>query len=354
MRTMAKASKAVLKYMNSPYGLSFDEAKKMAKRKRTTKKNNSHTPAVRHLRYQLTNHAVGGTETSHFLDLFRDLSLVNRRLYRQGNHLFIKKITVTSRNADNGLVSVGAAPTSWIVDAAWKKAFRLWNSMRKGHGGAPGSGLPRGVTPATWADFKVFLSNEHRLATMPLPLDNGNNAVITNTSEWVYARFISPDGTTSADEFQAHLLGPDIGAPGTFTSVGIVQGYKESRRTVQEDTTGDEIDTDSWMINLFDDGTTLDEIAEDLKDDGDLPPYDLDSYTGGASNMPKPLVQQMKSLVQSAAGATNAPSITLGGIQAPCGLLEIETQSAVSEDVFDVLIEIAAGDYKGVKALPMQ
>lgn len=322
----------------------------MARSKKSRAKKNSHSPSVRHLRYQLT---ANQAETSHFIDLARDLSLVNRRLYRQGKHYFVKKITVTSRNSNNGLVSVSAAPTSWIVSAAWKKAFRLWNSMREGHGGAPGSGLPRGVTPAKWADFKVYLSTDHRSATMPLPIDNGNNAVITNTSEWIYARFVSPDGTAGADEFEAHLLGPDVGSAGAFTSVGIVQGYKESRRTVMQDTSGAEIDTDSWMINLFDDGTTLDEVADDLKEDGDLPPYDLDSYTGGASNMPKPIVQQMKSLVQSAALPNSAPSIVLGSVQAPCGLLEFELQSDSDSDTFDVLIEVAEGAYKGVKALDM-
>ena len=119
----------------------YKRGKKMAKRKRS-KKSKSHTPAVRHLRYQMTNSGSPLTEVSVFVDLAKDLSLVNRRLYRQGMHYFVKKVTVTSRNSDNGLVSVSAAPTSWVVSAAWKKAFNLWNSMRKGHGGAPGSGLP--------------------------------------------------------------------------------------------------------------------------------------------------------------------------------------------------------------------
>lgn len=326
-------------------------AKKSSGGKRKSKK--SSTPSVRHLRYQLTTSATPDLETSHFIDLARDLSLVNRRLYRQGKHYFVKKITVTSRNTVNGLFSVSAAPTSWMTGAAWKKAFKLWTQMREGHGGAPGSGLPTGVTPATWADFKVYLSNDHRTATMPLPLDNGNNPVVITDADWDYSRFVSPDGTTSVDEFTAHLLGPHQGAVGAYDSVGIVQGYEESRRTVQQDQTSSEINTDSWMINLFDDGTTLDEIADDLKEDGDFPPYQYNQYNGGATNMPKPLVQQLKALVPNGPGANDTSSITLGMVQAPCGLLEIETQSQNAEDVFDVLIEIAEGDYKGVKALSM-
>ena len=107
------------------------------------------------------------------------------------------------------------------------------------------------------------------------------------------------------------------------------------------------------MVNLFDDGTTLDEIADDLKEDGDFPPYQYNQYSGGATNMPKPVVQQLKALVPNGPGINDTASITLGMIQAPCGLLEIETQAGADGDTFDVLIEIAEGDYKGVKALSM-
>jgi len=331
-------------------------ARRKTTKRRTTKKSSKKkttVPAVRHLKYQVTTPAPGAIHQFYF-DLFSHLSLVNRRLYRQGQQLFIKKITVNSRNTTNGSVTASAAPTSWITYAAWKQAFKLWMEMRKGHGGAPGSGLPRSITPATWADFKVYLSEEHRVGTAhwPLPLDSNNVAVITNTSEWVYSKFISPDATAGADEFTAHLLGPDTGAAGAITSAAIIQGFKESRRTVQQDDSGDEIDSTSWMVQLFDDGTTLDEIAADLAQDGDLPPYDLDTYTGGASNMPTTIVQQHKSVVQEGP-ALSAPTATLGSVLAPCGLLQLDIQSNLEDDVWDILIEIQEGPNKGVKALPM-
>ena len=328
--------------------------RKSSKKKRTSsKKKKSAQPAVRHLRFLINNSGTPDTETSHFVDIAQALSVVNRRMYRQGMNYTIKKISVTSRDTTNGLISVSAAPTSWMVHAAWKQSFKLWNQMRQGHGGAPGSGLPQGVTPATWADYKVYLSNDHRTSGTLVPVDNGNNAAVTTNAEWQHARFISPDGTTSADEFTAHLLGDDVGVVGAYTSVGIVQGYEESRRTVQQDETSSEINTDSWMINLFDDGTTLDEIAQDLKEDGDFPPYQYNQYSGGATNMPKPLVQQIKALVPNGAGPSTTSSIVLGEIVAPCGLLEIEVQSGVASDIFDVLIEVAPGTSKGVKASPM-
>lgn len=328
------------------------------KRSNTSSKKKSIEPAIRHLRYQLTNSGTPGTETSHFFDLFRDLSAVNRRLYQQGRDLHVKKITVTSRNTRSGLVSVGTAPSSWPVHQGWKMAKRMYDEMRMGHGGAPGSGMPTSITPATWADFKVYLSADHKSATNAVPLDNGNNQV--KLGEWVYSKYQSPDGTTGADEYTVHLLGNHVGAAGSRTEVGIVQAYEESRRTVQQDNTGSEINTDSPWVNLFDDGTTLDEIATDMLNDGDLPPYDFNEYPGGATNLPKPLVAGMAAIAATSNDATPAPgtayaapSVVIGGFNAPCGLLEIEIQSTEASDVFDVLIEVASGDYKGVKALAM-
>ncbi len=327
----------------------------MARRKsakRSKKKSKSITPVVRHLRYVIST--VGLGVESFYVDLAHDLSLVNRRLYRQGKHYSVKKATVTtSNNASEATVAISAAPTTWVVEAAWKKAFRLWNQMRKGHGGAPGSGLPSGVTPATWADFKVYLSNGHRTGSVVHPVDNGGNTVSLVNSEWIYSKYQSPDAAAGADEFTAHLLGADVGAAGAFTSVGIVQGYEDSRRTVEQDQTDDPMNTDSWMINLFDDGTTLDEIADDLRADGDLPPYALALYPGAGVNMTLPLIQQTRAIVPYSTPGGNAPSVHLGGVQAPCGLLQIQLHSNTENDAFEILLEVAPGDYKGVKALAM-
>ncbi len=341
-------------------------ARKKTTTKRSTSKRNgakkkTTVPAVRHLKYDIPI-ILAGSPNFYYFDLFQHLSLVNRRMYRQGQLLYIKKITITSPSTKDGKVSASTAPLSWVTHGAHRAAFKLWMEMRKGHGGAPGSGLPKGVSPATWADFKVYLSDGHRTALaaqLPMPVDLAGNQVVDTDAEWTHARFISPDDTGVADEFTAHLLGANVGAAPNIVSAGIIQGYEESRRTVQKDETGSEINVDSWMINLFDDGTTLDEIAEDLKEDNDFPPYQYNQYSGGATNMPFPLVQQQKAIVQQGAGnATSggtAPSVTLGNIVAPCGLLllNIENNAEGSADVFEVLIEVQEGPAKGVKALPM-
>lgn len=326
----------------------------MARRKKTkAKRKKTQTMAERYLRFQIETSAVANQEKSYFLDIAKNLSGLNRRLYRQGKHYFIKKITVTSRDSQNGLISFATAPHSWMVSNSWKTGFRMWNKMRLEHGGAPGSGLPASVTPATWSDFKVYLSDDHKTAGSIQALDNGNNGVGVN--EWRYSLFTAPDtaGTGSADQYDVKLLGNHDGGHGSYTCVGLIDAYAESRRTVQIDDTGDEMIGDSPWVQLFDDGETLDEVLAEMKIDGDEPPYDLDIYTGLTGNMPKPLVREMKALVPNADAANTTSSITLGGFAAPCGLVEIEVQSALPSETIDVLIEVAPGDYKGVKALDM-
>ena len=316
----------------------------MAKRKgKKGKKQNGFYPVVRHLRYQLTNSPTGGTETSHFVDLARDLSAVNRRLYKQGMYYSVRKITVTSRDTYGGLFTVGVAPTSWVTRNAWRKARGIWNDMNDQVENADS-------IKGKWADFKVYLSDDHRTGTVLDPIDNGNNAVGATNRDWEYSLYESPDGTAGSDSFVAHLLGADSGSAGAITSAGIVDGYENSRVTVQESPDSTPINSDSWMMNVLDDGTTFDEIVVDLTNQNDNPPYDRDDYCGGQGNMPKPIVVQMGALGLDQVPTDTSLSLTLGGFTAMCGLLEFETQSSVDNDVFDVLIELSAGDYRGVKA----
>lgn len=246
---------------------------------------------------------------------------------------------------------MGTAPTSWAVHGAHKMGKKMWDEMRLGHGGAPGSGMPSSITPATWADFKVYLSDTHRTGSEVTCLDNGNNLV--KLGEWIHSKFQSPDGGTGADEYVTHILGDHVGAAGVRTSVGLIQAYEESRRTVQTDHSGSEINTDSPWVNLFDDGTTLDEIAQDMLDDGNNPPYDINEYPGGATNIPKPIVAGLVAIGAYTTPGGCAPTAYIGGFNAPAGLVEIEVQSSIASDTFDIVVEIASGSYKGVKALTM-
>jgi len=299
-------------------------------------------PAQRILRYLLTHDPSSGTEDSHFIDLAKDLSAVNRRLYRQGKVYGVLGITVHD-SSDNAFVKVCTAPNTWVVRNAWKKAFGLFKRMRKE--ALRSAGVGSNAT-ATWADFKTYLT--YPSISDPdwgVPVDCGNNAV--SYGEWIYSTFHSPDGTTSDDEFLTHLLGNNVGPAGNYTSCGLVEGYQNSRARVQPvDPSIDPTEfEDSWMMNLFDDGTTHDEILEDLTSDGDGPPYDHNDMPGSAGNMVSSLV----------AGETHVavgnPIGYIGSFAVPCGLLEVETTSTANPNTIELLIEIAPGGYKGVDAV---
>lgn len=309
------------------------------------------TPAVRYLRYNIANSSNAGTETSHYIDLAKDLSAVNRRLMRQGRNYHVKRITVTSRNTlafggfselgapiqqNAGRLSVSAAPFSWTAVGAWKRGFETWREMN-----SVATEQTSGALDSTWADFKVYLSNEMRLGTKLVPIDNGTNAVVPG--EWEYTRLVTPDGTTSADEFYLHLLGDHVGGAGARTSVGLIKSFGESRSTVNDfspNVPGDA--ADDPLVNVFDYGTAIDEVIDRMVTDNDKPPYETDNYPGDDANMPKPLVVQEGTIAEG--------RLSLGGFSAMCGLLEIECSSPIADDVYSLLVELAPGKYRGIKA----
>ena len=300
-----------------------------------------YTPAVRYLRY-LLQHDGESQEDSHYIDLAKDLSAINRRLYRQGKVYRIAGITVHSTS--DAFVKVCAAPDSWVVRNAWKRGYKRWKAMNK---------LAE-RTLGRYHDFKVRLIDDMRTdPDKPYPVDSGNN--LLEFGDWDYSKFQTPDGTTTTEQFTTHLLGPHVGSAGAWTSIGLVLSYGEARGTVNEqvpvfDSEGD----DDPLLNLFDDGTQVDEIAQNIDDDNDKPPYSYgsgttdrgESYPGSTSNHPKPIVHGETSV-------TEQTSIGyVAGFNAICGLLEIETFSsqAAQPDIIEVLIELAPGDYKGVAA----
>lgn len=297
-------------------------------------------PAVRYLRYELTNSGTPGTETSHFIDLARDLSRVNRRLYRQGRDYHVKKITVVSANTPNtapgaeNRVTVSTIPDSWAAKGAWKRGFSTYKLMNK----EATHNLTNDIS-GTWSDFKVYMSNDHRTGTALTPKDNGGNDVVAG--EWTYSVYISPDGTTSDDQFNIHMLGDSVGSAGAWTSVGLIKSFGETRATVDTDQPNvPGAASDDPLLNVFDYGTTVDEVIGRLEADNDNPPYSSTLYAGADGNMPKPLVVQDTTIVDGRA--------IMSGFTAMLGLLEIEAKSSIASDVYSVLVELAPGKYRGI------
>lgn len=308
------------------------------------------TPAVRYLRYELANSGTPGTETSHFIDLARDISAINRRFYRQGKDYHVKRVTIVSSNTGQsqgpspgdqpashaGRVSIATLPDSWMVRSSWKRGFDAWNRMN-----AKATVMGPTIKP-TYHDFKIRgMGSYAQSPTYLVPKDNGGNNVALG--EWTYSALVSPDGTTSADSMLMHMLGDHIGSAGSRTSVSLLKSYAETRATVDTNDPNLVINEDDPLLNLFDDGTVTDEIIANLETIGEDPPYEVTTYTGESGNMPQPLVVQDTTL-----GVDG--KATVGGFNAICGLVEIEARSPIANDVYSVLVELAPGNYRGVKA----
>jgi len=309
-----------------------------SQKKRGRKMKSKIVPAVRHLRYEMTNSATAGTETSHYMDIARDLSVINRRLMRQGRVYHVKKVTVVSSNTPNGenRISASVIGPSWVARQAWKRGFETWKKMNSE---AMHANLPS--VQGTWADFKVYMDEGQTTHTLLTPKDNGGNNYAVG--EWTYARYVSPDGTTSADEFGAWMLGAHDGAAGAWNHIGLIKSYAESRATVQD---GSPLVpstlSDDPLVNVFDYGTTVDEVLNNIEGDNDQAPYNIFTYPGESGNGPKPLLVQDATIVDGRA--------VMGGFEAMLGLIEFEIKSPIESDVYSVLVELAPGPYRGIKA----
>lgn len=314
----------------------------MASRK--TKKKMTLTPAVRAIRYELTNSGTPGTETSHYIDLARDLSILNRRLYRQGKAYHVKKISVVSTNTysgdpqpgNAGGISVGVVPYNWVSQQAYLRAFRTWNEMNK-----VATQQIAGDVSGTWADFKVYMSQEQRTATLARPKDNGGNNYFLG--EWEHSNLVTPDGSTGVITFDLHMLGDNSGVSPNWNSVGLIKSYGESRATVQGASPNvPAIASDDPLVNVFDYGTGIDEVIDLLEYENDAPPYDVAAYPGDDTNGAKPMVIQQTSVDLGRA--------SIPGFVAFCGLIEFEIKSPIANDVYSVLVELSSGSYRGIKA----
>lgn len=313
-------------------------------------KKKSTTPAVRHLRYQ-AQVTTGGSYSTYYIDLARDLSAVNRRLYRQGRDYHVKRVTIVSRNTiaarfelggvptqvDAGKVRVSTVPNSWVARNAWNRGFNLWNKANKEAMKAVSSDIK-----GTWSDFKVYMSNGHRTGTMLDTIDLANTSV--QYGDWEYSVLVSPDGTTSADPFYLQWVGNHNGSAGAWNAVGLIKSYGESRATVNIGSPNVPATvSDDPLTNMFDDGTITDERINNLESENDIAPYSTADYPGDDTNMPT------ESLVQVTTLGTDGKA-TVGGFSALGGLVRIDVLSDYNVDDFDVLVELAPGSYRGIAA----
>lgn len=309
----------------------------------------------RYLKYTIA--ATDSAKVS-FINLARDLSAINRQLFRQARSYKIKSIRIADDDGHK-YVQLGCAPNTWAVKNAVKRAYRRWNEMND----QVLDDQP--ALKAKWNDFKPYLSSLHMQVveagsggTLESPEDIGGQNL--KFGEWAHSTFESPDGTSSVDGYKVGILGGHVGSVGSFEYVGLVKSYGDARGTVsnEEPSVDAPSASDDPLLNLLDAGTQFDEIAENIIGEGNRPPYRNepasgqsfgDYYVGSSENMPNPLMF----------GECNPneykDSHTFYNVDIPLGVIRIdhELESGEPNTNFSVIIEVASGNYKGVHSEAM-
>jgi hypothetical protein len=301
-----------------------------------------------------------------YLDTMKQLSKINRKLYPQGMNVAIQSVEFylkPSSSYDTIVVSAATAGDTWSVHNAHVKGRALFDQM---------NALVLDDNPSVkskWHDFKIYFNSAMRGAAATHILEAvGNPGVLTMDGEWNYSDYVLPqhdvavagDGTgippgepLPADQTNAHLVGPDSGSPGSWSSVGLVNAYELSRATVDTDQPNVPAGLgDSFFSLLTDSGSQEPELAAVLSTENDNPPYPKDDYPGGALNSPTGWIQSFDT-------ASNfSPNGLLQGFMAQCGLIEFTVVAysngeAVAAPEVLLKINVAPGTYKGIGAQPM-
>lgn len=301
------------------------------------------------------------TQDSVYVDTAQCLSLINRKLVRQGHVFSISNMRAFSKDTDaEGMdFSASCLPRTWMVFNAYKKARSLWNTMNLDAIQALGAGnLPK------YYDFKVLYDVEHfknEIVTGTgdygvegnlLPVDQQGNAA--TAGEWVYSFY--EDSQASADKFYGHMLGTHCtetgaaeGAAGRDTpadggSAGLVLAYQQSRGAAftDQDVTGldQQVDADSPWAMLFGADDQSQQVLTALDVDNDGPPYPAD-YSGAVMHPEGRLV----GISYMAGGNSSAFSTTMPfrTFEAPLGLIKLDlNRVSASADVSDVWITFDA------------
>jgi hypothetical protein len=288
------------------------------------------------------------TPKTAFINLARDLSAINRQLFRQTRTYRIKSIRVVDGDPD-GSALFACAPHTWAMKNSLSRAYRRWNEMNaqvlKDQPSLKGK----------WNDFKPYLTYEHQQAArgqggfdILVPQDIGGESLAYG--DWQASVFESPDGTSSSNGYTVGLLGRAIGSPGAFEYVGLIESYGNTRNTIQDNpNVSVGLASEDPLLNLLDAGTQFDEVAANIMEENDLPPYATAlpngpgaSYVGGFDNMKHPLQ------FGEVSSNDDRANPVFYNIDVPLGIVQIDHQTFTGTTSFTIIIEVASGDYKGV------
>ena len=278
------------------------------------KSSKKHYPVVR------SSPVSSGAAANTLVDTARNLSVLNRRLYRFGRFYEVK---VDLRNDFVGQVEVFALRDDWAVHKAFQMAYQqyLKNTSDERQNLSD-------QQVARWEDFRcrdglTLSKNDAR----PVMHDVAGNASVQNEGEFFNSIVVDGAGTSKTFTWGA----------GASDRYGILEEYDKTGNAF---TVPSSRPSDAPYENI---DTSVDEVVHDqLQLNGDIPPYDQDGV-----NADTPWVR-----IAVLGGTAGTQKLSSGFFTAPCGLVLLK---GYGSDVVNFPAELTAkaGDYKGVHAPSM-
>jgi len=308
--------------------------------------------------------AVIASGTVRYIDLAQSLSIVNRKMNRQGQCFAIHSVVAALPNTTGtSSLDIETIPDTWVANNAWVKAYSLWAEMNQ-------KVLQDNPSvQGKWRDFKVFFDAAHYAGGTGsagptlnmIPRDSDAN--LFDTGEWAMSEFVRPQHEVvqatglpkAADQFYTHMLGADDGSTAegsALNSGGIIQMYQETRARVVESPVVPAGMSTNWGTLLTDDGSQEPELADVIEDESDDPPYNLTKYPGSGTATADAGTMQIPLLTVK----DNYPLVSsFNGFLAPFGLLKLTFVHAEGESgsAFRLWINLVPGKSNGVHAIPM-
>lgn len=278
------------------------------------KKNSKHYPVVR------GSPISSGAAANTLVDTARNLSVLNRRLYRYGRYYNVK---VDVREDYAGApIEVFALRDDWAVQKGFQMAYQQYLDMTMEERENLGTQVAR------WEDFRcldglTLAKNDAR----PVLHTVSGGATVLNAGEFQNSLVVDSNDASKNFTWGA----------GSGSAYGILQEYDLTGNAQQapDSQTGTQPYADSVEGNDAASHTAL-------QNRGDQPPYD---QTG--VNATSPWVR-----IAILGSSATAQKLSSGFFTAPCGLILLKGFTE-SSDAYSVEVEAKSGDYKGVHAPSM-
>lgn len=261
------------------------------------------------------------TEVDYYvLDVARNLSTLNHRLYRQGKTYSAK----VDLDPGSGPVryDIYALVDTWYIQKAWQLARATYLRST-----ADERAVMSKQQIARWEDFRVSagLSGAAGGELVPRQYSTGLAGAANTAGEFTASRITLSDGVTN----RFFTWGPTSGS-----FLGMLEEYDKSGDTDAQPSTAS---ADKAYAGT--DGDVHEAQMDSLELNGNLPPYDAQNFNARV---------WMKIATLDAAAAHG--KLSTGYFNAPCGLIAVQPSVASTAVNGQLSLTVQAGEYKGVKA----